>query len=186
MKAWLKSSTVGSSAVYPSAMLLIRRRAASAGLDAPPGGVLGSLVIAGAATAALGHPTGGVLVDTWGWRTTFLVNLPVALLSFIMGFLWIPADLPVTGPRTLRQIAVRLDVVGIAGFGAAMAALLVFLMGLPDADWTALGLAVVVGAGLVWWELRASHPFIDVRLLATNLALTRTYLRFALSSRGGT
>ena len=57
-----------------------------------------------------------------------------------------------------------------------------FLMGLPHPNWVALGVAVVAGAGLVWWELRADHPFFDVRLLATNLALTRTYLRFALAT----
>ncbi len=31
------------------------------------------------------------------------------------------------------------------------------------------------------WELRARSPFFDVRMLASNLALTRTYLRFALA-----
>ncbi|WP_432144440.1 MFS transporter [Streptomyces sp. bgisy084] len=177
---------VGSSAVYPSAMLLIRRRAAAAGLDAPPGGVLGGLMIAGAATSALGLPIGGVLVDVWGWRTTFLINLPFALLALAMAFCWIPADPPVadppvTRPRTLRRLAARLDVVGIVGFGGAIAALLVFLTGLPQAHWSVLGLAVVIGGGLVWWELRAHRPFFDVRLLARNPALTRTYLRFALA-----
>ena len=72
---------VGTSAGYPSAMLLIRRRAQSAGLDAPPGGVLGGLVIAGAATVAVGLPIGGLLVAAWGWRTTFFVNVPVALIT---------------------------------------------------------------------------------------------------------
>jgi MFS family permease len=41
---------VGTSAGYPSAMVLIRRRATEAGLDAPPGGVLGGLAIASMAT----------------------------------------------------------------------------------------------------------------------------------------
>src|SRR6202000_313126 len=40
---------VGTSAGYPSAMLLIRRRAAAAGLDAPPGSALRGLAIAGLA-----------------------------------------------------------------------------------------------------------------------------------------
>jgi MFS family permease len=171
---------VGTSAGYPSAMLVIRRRAEGVGLDAPPGGVLGSLVIAGAATAALGLPIGGVLVHAWGWRATFFVNVPVTFIALAMAIFWIPADERVARPRALRDIAVRLDVAGIVGFGGAMTSLLVFLMGLPSPDWIALGAAVVIGAALVWWELRASHPFIDVRLLATNLALTRTYLRFAL------
>ena len=138
-------------------------------------------MIAGAATSALGLPLGGVLVDAWGWRTTFLINLPFALLALAMAFFWIPSDLPVEGPRTLREVAARLDMAGIVGFGGAMAALLVFLMGLPHPDWIALGMAVVAGTGLVWWELRASRPFFDVRLLGTNPALTRTYLRFALA-----
>jgi len=173
---------VGSSAVYPSAMPLIRRRAHEAGLAVPPGGVLGGLVVAGSATAALGLPIGGVLVDTWGWRTAFFVNLPFAGLALVMALVWIPRDGPVKGPRSFQETATRIDLAGIVGFGATVTALLVFLLGLPHPDWVALGLAVVLGGGLVGWELRASRPFFDVRLLATHLALTRTYLRYALGA----
>ncbi|AWN31882.1 MFS transporter [Streptomyces sp. NEAU-S7GS2] len=173
---------VGSSAVYPSAMLLVRRRAEATGLDAPPGGVLGGLMIAGAATSALGLPMGGMLVDAWGWRTTFFINLPFALLALAMAYFWIPSDPPAVGSRTLRELAARLDVAGIVGFAGAIAALLVFLRGLPHPDWLVLVLAAAIGAGLVWWELRTSRPFFDVRLLGKNPALTRTYLRFAVAS----
>lgn len=173
---------VGTSAGYPSAMLLIRRRAEWAGLTAPPGGVLGGLVVAGAATAAVGLPLGGLLVGAWGWRTTFFINVPVALLTLAMTLLWIPADSPIEASRTAGAVATRIDAAGIVGFGAAMAALLVFLLSLPHPDWIALGLTVAVGAALVAWELRASRPFFDIRLLATNLALTRTYLRFAAAT----
>jgi len=172
----------GSSAVYPSAMPLIRRRAHAAGLAAPPGGVLGGLVVAGSATAALGLPIGGVLVDAWGWRTAFFVNLPFAALALVMTLAWIPRDAPVEGPRSFREIATRIDLVGIFGFGGTVTALLVFLLGLPRPAWIALGLALALGAVLVWWELRASRPFFDVRLLATHRALARTYLRFALGA----
>jgi MFS family permease len=170
---------IGTSAGYPSAMLLIRRRAEQAGLDAPPGGVLGGLVIAGMVTPAIGLPIGGVLVDAWGWRTTFFVNVPFALVTLAMAAIWIPRD-PRREPRTAREVAVRIDAAGIAGFGGTMAALLVFLLSLPHPDWIALAVAVVAGAALVAWELRASRPFFDVRLLASNLALTRTYLRWAV------
>nr|WP_202466898.1 MFS transporter [Streptomyces sp. SID4951] len=173
---------VGSSAVYPSAMLLVRRRAEATGLDAPPGGVLGGLMIAGAATSALGLPMGGMLVDAWGWRTTFFINLPFALLALAMAYFWIPSDPPAVGSRTLRELAARLDVAGVVGFAGAIAALLVFLRGLPHPDWLVLVLAAAIGAGLVWWELRTSRPFFDVRLLGKNPALTRTYLRFAVAS----
>jgi MFS family permease len=172
---------VGTSAGYPSAMLLIRRRADEAGLDAPPGNVLGSLVIAGIVTAAVGLPIGGLLVQAWGWHTTFFVNVPVTLVTLAMALAWIPRDPRAGTRRTAREVAARIDVAGIAGFGATIAALLVFLLSLPNPDWAALAISVVAGAALVAWELRADRPFLDVRLLATNRALTRTYLRFAVT-----
>jgi MFS family permease len=173
---------IGTSAGYPSAMLMIRRRAESVGLTAPPGGVLGGLQIAGVATAALGLPVGGVLVNAFGWRSVFLANVPVTLVALALAVGWLPRDPAVEGARSARDVAARIDLGGIVGFGGAMAALLVFLNSLPHPQWIALGLAVVLAAALVAWELRAGQAFFDVRLLAANLALTRTYLRFALTS----
>jgi MFS family permease len=172
----------GTSAGYPSAMLLIRRRAEAAGLSAPPGGVLGGIQVSAMVTATVGLPVGGLLVGTLGWRSTFLINVPVALLAFVMAVRWIQRDAPVQGSRRLRDLASRIDVPGIVGFGAAMVALLVFLFSLPEPNWIALGLAVVLFAALIGWELRARRPFIDIRLLASNLALSRTYVRFALTT----
>lgn len=171
---------IGTSTAYPSAMLLIRRRAASVGMSKPPGNVLGALQIAGVITAAVGLPIGGLLVDAWGWRTIFLVNIPFALVAFIMAALWIPKDEAIVGATTVREISLRIDIMGILGFAATVSALMVFLFSLPSPHWTALILAVVLGGGLIWWELRTSHPFIDVRMLTSNLALTRTYARFSL------
>ena len=173
---------IGTSGGYPSAMLMIRRRAASVGLEQPPGGVLGGLQIAGTATAALGLPVGGVLVNTFGWRSTFLVNIPVTLVTLALAAAWLPRDPVLEGGRGAREIAARIDAIGIVGFGGAMAALLVFLNSLPNPQWIALAIAVVLAAGLGAWELRAGRPFLDLRLLAANLALTRTYVRFALTS----
>jgi MFS family permease len=171
---------VGTSAGYPSAMLLIRRRAAQAGLEAPPGSVLGGLVIAGMVTPAVGLPIGGALVGVWGWRTTFFVNVPFALVTLVMAAIWIPRDPRAGIRRTARDVASRIDLAGIIMFAGTMAALLVFLMSLPHPQWIALAVAVIAGAALVTWELRASRPFLDVRLLATNRALSRTYLRWAV------
>ncbi|HEY5353609.1 MAG TPA: MFS transporter [Streptosporangiaceae bacterium] len=171
---------LGTSCAYPTAMLLIRRRAQHAGMDKPPGGVLGGLQIAGIATASLGLPIGGVLVDALGWRAVFFVNVPVALIAATAALLWIPRDAAPEGSRRPREVASRIDAIGIAGFAIAMTTLLMFLFSLPAPNWVVLGVAVVAWVALVAWELRARSPFFDVRLLASNLALTRTYLRFAL------
>jgi hypothetical protein len=62
-----------------------------------------------------------------------------------------------------------------------MVALLLFLFGLPTPHWYLLGVSAALWAALVLWELRAGTPFLDVRMLASNRALSRTYLRFGLA-----
>jgi MFS family permease len=83
---------LGTSAGYPSAMLLIRRRASEVGLESPPSTVLGGLAISGAATVAIGPTIGGVLVGAFDWRAAFLINVPIA---------WRPSSWRTSGsPRT--------------------------------------------------------------------------------------
>jgi MFS family permease len=172
---------LGTSCAYPTAMLLIRGRARAAGLERPPGGVLGGLQISGIATASLGLPIGGALVGALGWRSVFFVNVPVALIALIATLTWVSPDGPLQRPLRRRELAARLDVGGIAGFAVAMIALLLFLFSLPTLHWYLLGISLALWIGLVFWELRASAPFLDVRMLASNRALTRTYLRYGLA-----
>src|SRR4029077_13861115 len=70
------------------------------------------------------------------------------------------------------------------GFGGSLTALMIFLNALPHLDWPALAAALVLAAALAGWELRAAQPFLDVRLLVANSALTRTYLRNGLTLMG--
>jgi predicted MFS family arabinose efflux permease len=175
---------IGTSAGYPSAMVLVRRRAAWAGLDAPPGNVLGGLAIVGLTLIAVGPPIGGVLVGLFGWRSTFFVNVPLALIGLVLTVLWVPRDPAVTVRGRLKEILSHVDLPGIVGFGGAMTALLVFLLVLPRVSLTALAVTVVLAVGLVLRELRAATPFFDVRQLVSNGALTRTYLRGGLTMLG--
>jgi predicted MFS family arabinose efflux permease len=131
-------------------------------------------------TPALGLPLGGVLIQIFNWRASFFINVPVALAALVMAYIWVPRDPRTASARTVMEVAERIDLAGIVAFGGTMTALLVFLMSLPRPDWIALAVAVVVGAVLAWWELRASRPFFDIRLLGKNMALSRTYLRWAI------
>jgi predicted MFS family arabinose efflux permease len=110
--------------------------------------------------------------------------VPVSVVTFIMARRWIEKDADPLPGRSGREFVARVDPAGVVGFGGAMTALLVFLLSLPGADWTALAVFVLVAVALVYWELRAVNPFFDVRLLASNLALTRTYLRYGLTLLG--
>lgn len=175
---------LGTSAGYPSAMLLIRRRASAVGLKTPPADVLGTLAIAGAATVAIGPPLGGLLVGWFDWRAAFFINVPVTVVAFAMALRWIAKDPDTLRGRTPREFVDSVDLYGVVGFGGAMTALLVFLLSVPRPDWIALAVSVVASVALVRWELRAANPFLDVRLLVSNLSLTRTYVRNGLTLLG--
>ncbi len=167
---------VGTSAGFPSSMMLIRRRADTTGAAA--GGALSSLVIASQVTALVGLPLGGVLVSLAGWRATFWVNVPIAAVVLVMIWLWTPPDPP--GPeRTSRQLLSDLDVAGIALFGAMLAATLVLSSGLHETRWAWLVVALVSGTAFSWRELRACRPFIDLRSMFANRSLAATYARAA-------
>ncbi|MFJ3804710.1 MFS transporter [Streptomyces sp. NPDC090088] len=175
---------IGTSAGYPSAMVLVRRRAARAGLDAPPGKILGGLALVSLTLIAVGPPLGGLLVGLLGWRSTFFLNVPFALAGLVMTVLWVPRDPAIAVRGRLGEITSRVDVPGIAGFGGMMTALLVFLLGLPHVSWAPLAITALIGTALVLWELRATTPFLDVRQLVSNGALMRTYLRGGLTFLG--
>lgn len=173
---------IGSSAAYPSAMVLVRLRAAEAGLGEVPGGVLGGLAVAGMAVAALGLPLGGLLVGAGGWRSTFLVNIPLAAITFVAALVGLPTDGIKTNGKSPKTLLTQIDLLGIVLFATTITSLLAFFLSLPQANWTALAVFGVAGTALAIVEVKAETPFIDFRLLARNGPLMRTYLRVALTS----
>lgn len=173
---------IGTSAAYPTAMALVRRRADSLGMGVPSR-VLGNFNIAAQVTVVFGLPIGGVLAGTFGWRALFIVNIPLALFALVMTLIGVPKD-PVAPKRSIGALIRALDLPGIALFAGTITALLVFLADLTRPQWWLAGVVLVLGAALIWWERRSSLPLIDVRMLAANGALQRTYARQLLVGLG--
>lgn len=118
----------------------------------------------GLSTAA-GPVIGGVLVEMLGWRSLFLVNLPIGGISLLL-------------TRRLTESCARpeprpLDIVGQASVAAAVLALVVALIEGPSLGWASRGtialgaLAITAGASFAGWELRCHHPLIPLRALRT-------------------
>ncbi|MEV7080900.1 MFS transporter [Streptomyces sp. NPDC093516] len=168
---------VGTSAGYPTAMVIVRRWAAQHE-GAAPGGTLGALAIAAQVTSALGLPLGGLLAAAAGWRITFFINVPLVVLGVVMTLAWVPRD-PPQAERTAPPSP--LDVPGMVLFAGTVAALLFFLNDLHHPRWPLCALTGLLLAALILWERRTGDPFIDVRMLAGNRALSATYLRVCLT-----
>lgn len=173
---------VGTSAAYPTAMALVRKRADELGTGVPSR-VLGNFSIASQVTIVVGLPLGGVLAGAFGWRALFLVNVPLALLTLVCTLVGVPKEGRPQVER--RSLATTVDVVGIALFAATIIGLLVFLSGIDQQPrWWLLAAALALGGALVGWERRAPKPLIDVRMLAHNPSVLRTYIRQTLVSLG--
>ncbi|MEV0702122.1 MFS transporter [Saccharopolyspora sp. NPDC050389] len=166
----------GTRAGYPAAMHLIRGEAERTGRDSPAG-VLTVLAIATQTIAVIGASLGGALIGLGGWRTTLALNIPLAALGLILGALRLPKSTAPPGDRAERG----LDLPGVALFAVNLVSLLLFLMTPGVERWYLLVVAVVAGAAFVVRELRASSPFIDLRLLGGNLPLVLTYVRALLA-----
>ncbi|MFG1608325.1 MFS transporter [Actinoplanes sp. NPDC049265] len=171
---------IGTSAGYPTAMALVRRRADRLGTGVPSR-TLGNFSIAAQVTIVVGLPLGGLLNGTFGWRGLFLVNVPLALITLAATWFAVERDEPL---RSRRGTLAALDLPGIALFAGAIVALLLFLGDLTHPRWWIAGLALVLLAALAGWEPRAPEPLIDLPMLGRNGALQRTYLRQFLAGLG--
>jgi MFS family permease len=135
--------------------------------SAPEGRSRTALGVQAAAQAiglALGPTLGGLLVSTWGWRWVFGINVPVGIVAVISGTYLLPRT------RTFNPTAGR-DGSGLLLLGTATTAGLLGIsaasgLGLPSWTPAALGAAaVVLAAGFVLRERRASAPLLDLATL---------------------
>lgn len=162
---------------------MVRRRADGLGLGVPSR-VLGNFSIAAQVTAVIGLPLGGLLTGAFGWRALFFVNVPLAIVTFVLTLRGVARDAPRTDAGGLGATLEAIDIPGILLFAGAITSLLVFLSDLRSPTWWLLPVFAVLAAALILWERRSASPLVDVRMLAANRPLQRTYLRQLLVGLG--
>lgn len=173
---------VGTSAAYPTAMALVRRRADENNRGVPSR-VLGNFAIASQVTTVVGLPLGGILTGAFGWRALFFVNVPLALITLVLTLVGVPKDVVTKEPER-PSLFTMIDGFGILLFAGTILCLLLFLQQLSHPQWLLLAVSVILGTALIIWERRASKPLIDIRMLGRNTPLLRTYLRQFLLALG--
>lgn len=172
---WLIAGRVlqGMTAAFmvPAAMALV--------LAATPrerlGAAIGAWTAAGGFAAVVGPAIGGALVESLGWRSVFLINVPIAIALIVPGLRLPTTDDP-ERPRTLPD---PLGILAVAfGLGAVVAAVTEG----QTWGWTAPGTLAALGGGaaLVAFALvrSAGRP-----APAVAVALWRNR-RFALANAG--
>jgi EmrB/QacA subfamily drug resistance transporter len=111
---------------------------------------------------AIGPITGGFLLEHFWWGSIFLINVPIVVAGIVAAMVLVPESRdPKPG---------RLDLVGMA---LSIVGLVALVYGIIDGGehgfdrpvvWAAISGGVAALAAFVAWELRTSHPSLDVRL----------------------
>ncbi|WNC93779.1 MFS transporter [Paraburkholderia sp. FT54] len=166
---------VGAAAMLPNSLALLNQ---SYGHDPKlRARAVGLWTAAGAIAIAAGPVAGGLLIAAFGWRSIFLVNLPICAAGFLATLLWVPQP-EATTPRQGRQSAsaterdtnpCRID---LSGQCLAVVALTAFVAAVIE--WRPLGLGHPLVAGGFVLALIAAGAFIVVesRVAAPMLPLS--------------
>lgn len=115
-------------------------------------GMLGTIVGLG---VSIGPTLGGLFIDVlgpeWGWRFTFLVNVPIGLVAAALAAYWLRPPVRSRAAQADRSLA-ALDPVGALLLAAAVVGIMVPFI-LPG-TWYLLAASVAFAGLWWWWEAR--------------------------------
>ncbi len=111
---------------------------------------------------SLGPFLGGVLTQNFGWRSIFLLIVPIGLLILAMVFWKLKGE-------WAEAKGEKLDLTGSFFYGLALVALMYGFSILPETSGILLTSVGVLGMlGFIWWEIRARTPVLNISLFRNN------------------
>lgn len=110
---------IGAAAMLPNSLALLNQ---SFGHDSKlRARAVGLWTAAGAISIAAGPVVGGLLIAAFGWRSIFLVNLPICAAGLLATLLWVPQKPGVrTGPQPAGATAVSAAAAATAKTGSGV------------------------------------------------------------------
>jgi EmrB/QacA subfamily drug resistance transporter len=149
------------------------------------GRVMGIVAMPAMLAPILGPVLGGTILQSLHWSWIFLVNLPIGVIAFVLGWRMLP--------QTDSGQAGRLDVVGLGLLSTASTAIVYGLSQLgthssltaPSVVWPTAGGLVLVGV-FCWHALRVERgggrALLDVRLYANRVFGAASLTTFGLGA----
>ena len=115
----------------------------------------------------LGPFLGGILTETLGWKSLFLLMGPLVFFSGILLFVCMKTEFTIP--------VKKFDFVGAILYAVSMFLLMYGLSTITDAGSVFLaGAGLILFAIFVWYELRNTHPLLHVRLFFENKRFARS------------
>jgi MFS family permease len=123
-------------------------------------GIYGAIAGSGGAVGLL---LGGLLTEHLSWRWTLYVNLVFAVIAFIGGWLLLAPGAPADRPK--------LDILGTVLVSGGLFGVVYGFANAETHAWSAMSTwgPLAVGAAAIavfaWWQIRAAHPLLPLRVL---------------------
>ena len=156
---------IGAGIVLPSAISTMND---SAPVD-QRGKTMGVLMAMSSLAMIIGPNIGGFLIQNYGWRTIFYVNIPIGILAIILAFKF---------KESRGETNPHIDFMGsllLIGSIATMLLALVRVQTLPFTDITVFSLfiaSIMLFIALIKYEKRVSEPILDIPLLKKSKILS--------------
>ncbi len=150
---------IGGTMLNPVAMAIIANTFPGPAERARAIGVFGSMSGLG---LVLGPILGGALVDGFGWRSVFWINVPIVAAAIVCAALFVPES------RAAR--ARRSDPVGQFLMIVVLGGVVYAIIESHRLGWTSpvilglLAVAVLAALGVLWYEPRRVDPLLELRL----------------------
>lgn len=150
---------IAGSADYPTAMAILAVTFKEGKERAQALGIWSSSF---AAASVFGPLLGGPLIDGFGWRSVFLINLPIGIIGTLMAMRFINESKSATKIK-------HFDWWGAATLGATLSSLVLVLDKGSDWGWTSLSsiiayaLTVIFGYIFIKIEHRVPEPIVDLK-----------------------
>ncbi|MDB5239360.1 MAG: transporter, family, tetracycline resistance protein [Candidatus Parcubacteria bacterium] len=151
---------IAGSADYPTAMAIIAVTFKGAKERAQALGIWSSSF---AAASVFGPLIGGPLIDNFGWRSVFFINIPVGIVGILMALAFIHES------RAEGQATHYFDWWGALSLGGTLSALVLVLDQGPEWGWLSgasiLCYALIVALFWIFIEIerRVSEPIVDLK-----------------------
>jgi EmrB/QacA subfamily drug resistance transporter len=150
---------IGGTMLNPVAMAIIANTFRDAKERAKAIGVFGAM---SGLSLALGPIIGGALVDAFGWRSIFWINVPIVIAAVVFTTLFVPES---RAPR-----ARRFDPVGQFMVILVLGSVVYAIIASNSLGWTSpvilvlLVVAVLAVIGILTYEPRRTDPLLELRL----------------------
>ena len=166
----------GAAFMVPSSLALLNH--ACGGESGARARAVGLWTAAGGIGLAAGPLLGGLLVEAFGWRSIFLVNVPVGIAGFLLTLLHVrEAARRAGGFDPLGQMLGIVTLVALVG-ATIEAGPRGWLSALPLAG---LALAVVAGAAFLYAEARQRDPMLPLAFFRDRLFSTATVVGLSIN-----